>query len=638
MTLTAWRSRGGHLTATTLAVAIAFCGLTAEARRQALQDSWSMATQAGNNLNRAINHEIGRSIESLGLSLQAVVDNRQTPGVSELDPKLRKLVLFDRAIMAKHFGVVLVLDERGSVIIESGADTPRRESLADREYFTYHRDHTDAGLHVSAPYVGRTMNQWVVAVSRRLSHADGSFAGVVMGTILLDSIHALFSDLDLGPGGTLMLYRDDGIVLMRQPYREAHIGTNVSGTEAYRLAMLAPRGQYVATATLDNTRRLFTYSRIERTSLVASVSFAIADIEADWWRQTFYVGLIALGLCGALIAAAFRLQSELRKRQSAEGAARESETTFRLLAENCSDMVSRIGPDGIRRYVSPASQRLLGRAPETLVGRRPQEKVHPNDVAAVTAAGDLMRSGEAEETSVTYRTRHADGAWVWVESTIRVVRDPMTGKPDGLVAVSRDVTDRKALEARLAQLASLDGLTGVANRRSFDEALDREWLRCAREGLPISLLLIDLDHFKAMNDHYGHQRGDECLRQVGATLGVAVRRAGDLSARYGGEEFVILLPGTDAAGALSVAERVRAEIEALAFPHIGYGCATAVVTVSIGVATLNPISGRAMANAGTLVEMADQRLYEAKRGGRNRVVHTPEALKTMRASIEPASP
>jgi diguanylate cyclase (GGDEF)-like protein len=117
-----------------------------------------------------------------------------------------------------------------------------------------------------------------------------------------------------------------------------------------------------------------------------------------------------------------------------------------------------------------------------------------------------------------------------------------------------------------------------------------------------------------------------------------VRCAGDLSARYGGEEFVILLPGTDAAGALSVAERVRAEIEALAFPHIGYGCATAVVTVSIGVATLNPISGRAMANAGTLVEMADQRLYEAKRGGRNRVVHTLEALVTIRASAEPASP
>jgi diguanylate cyclase (GGDEF)-like protein/PAS domain S-box-containing protein len=621
MSLTTKRFHEGYLTVIAVAVAVAFCGLAVQARRQALDDSWSMAAQAGSNLNRAVAKEIGRTIESLGLSLLAVADNRQIAGVDELAPKLRKLVLFDRAITATHIGVVLVLDEHGSVTIESGSDTPRPDSLADREYFTYHRDHSDASLHISAPYRGRTAQQWVIAVSYRLSRPDGSFAGVVMGTILLDSIRTFFTAMDLGPGGALSLYRDDGIMLMRVPYSEAYLGSDISNTAVYRRVMLAPQGQFVGTATLDNTRRFFTYSRIAGTSLVSSVSFAVADIEANWRRQTLYVGLITLGLVGALTAASLRFHHELRKRHAAEGAARQSETTFRLLAENCSDMVTRLGLDGIRRYVSPASQRLLGRSPETLVDRRPQEQVHPDDLATMAAAEQRLRFGGAEETCLTYRARHTSGAWVWIESTLRIVRDPKTGAPDGLIAVSRDVTDRKDLEAQLARLANLDGLTGVANRRSFDEALEREWRRCAREAVPISLLLGDLDHFKAMNDHYGHRRGDECLRRVGAIFAGAVQRAADLSARYGGEEFVILLPGADMEGALTVAERVRAAIEALGLPHIGFGCATAVVTISVGVATLYPMPGVAVQNVGTLIDLADRNLYEAKRAGRNRVVH-----------------
>ncbi len=138
--------------------------------------------------------------------------------------------------------------------------------------------------------------------------------------------------------------------------------------------------------------------------------------------------------------------------------------------------------------------------------------------------------------SITVRGIRKDGSLVWVETSTRVIRDETTGEPREFVIALRDVDERKALEERLAALAMTDGLTGLANRRAFDEALSREWKRTLRKGSAISLLLLDLDHFKEFNDGYGHQVGDDCLRAVAATLRATVRES-DVAARYGGENW-----------------------------------------------------------------------------------------------------
>ncbi len=168
----------------------------------------------------------------------------------------------------------------------------------------------------------------------------------------------------------------------------------------------------------------------------------------------------------------------------------------------------------------------------------------------------------------------------------------------------------------LERLSQLDGLTGVANRRRFDYVLDAEWRRGCRTGAPLSLVLLDIDAFKAFNDTYGHLRGDECLRQVAGALAGALGRAGDLVARYGGEEFAALLSGVGSEEASNVAERLRANVQALRVPH-GNSPAAGVVTISGGVATLTPTE---RGDSAALVAAADQALYEAKRRGRNRVV------------------
>ncbi len=167
----------------------------------------------------------------------------------------------------------------------------------------------------------------------------------------------------------------------------------------------------------------------------------------------------------------------------------------------------------------------------------------------------------------------------------------------------------------LREMAFRDGLTGVFNRRYFDERYQTEWRRAQRSGGPLSLIMIDVDHFKRYNDHYGHQAGDDCLRAVASALNGELNRPADLLARYGGEEFVCILPETGIEGARLEAERMRQAVEQLALPHAGVETG-ARVTVSVGVACIAGIADEAPA---LLLSWADQQLYRAKQSGRNRV-------------------
>ena len=199
------------------------------------------------------------------------------------------------------------------------------------------------------------------------------------------------------------------------------------------------------------------------------------------------------------------------------------------------------------------------------------------------------------------------------------------GKLIAVVETLRDMTDQKRAETALKTLAASDGLTGLANRRSFDQTLVMEWSRAQRTKKPLSLLFADVDFFKLYNDLHGHQKGDECLRAVASVIGENAFRPADLSARYGGEEFAIIMPETDQDGACKVAERLRDVIARLRLTHGAPG-AGPLVTLSIGIASQIP--GEDLC-AEFLLQQADQALYTAKNSGRNRVVSADNVLATL---------
>jgi diguanylate cyclase (GGDEF)-like protein len=183
-----------------------------------------------------------------------------------------------------------------------------------------------------------------------------------------------------------------------------------------------------------------------------------------------------------------------------------------------------------------------------------------------------------------------------------------------VVETLRDITIQHEAQLALKTLASVDGLTGLANRRAFDIRLDEECRRAQRNAGAVSLLMIDIDNFKAFNDTFGHQGGDDCLKQIARVIGGELLRPGDLAARYGGEEFAVIMPATPSHGAIIVAERLRSAVEALAIHHPS--SPSGIVTLSIGTAAASAADA---ASPAALVASADAALYKAKRDGRNRV-------------------
>jgi diguanylate cyclase (GGDEF)-like protein/PAS domain S-box-containing protein len=302
-----------------------------------------------------------------------------------------------------------------------------------------------------------------------------------------------------------------------------------------------------------------------------------------------------------------------------ETLARKDDLNFQVLTENSVDLLCRVGLDYTMHYVSPACFRILGWTQEEMIGVGPEAFILAEDLHLMEAAAGRVLSPGLENSPSTVRMRKRDGGFLWMEMNARLVRDPETGEPSEMVVVMRDITERKLLLEELSNLAFFDGLTGLANRRGFDQALQRQWERTRRDNAAISLLLLDIDHFKRLNDQYGHPTGDDCLRAVAAAVRGAIRSI-DIAARYGGEEIAVILYPMEAPGACSTAERLRATIEALHLPHRESPQEGGWLTASIGVATAAVHPGGIVGMPASLLLAADNALYKAKHEGRNLVV------------------
>ncbi|MBF0302749.1 MAG: diguanylate cyclase [Desulfamplus sp.] len=220
------------------------------------------------------------------------------------------------------------------------------------------------------------------------------------------------------------------------------------------------------------------------------------------------------------------------------------------------------------------------------------------------------------------KLKKKNGTSFWSSTYAKRAFD-IIGRTDGfygfVMDISRNIRMEKELQKANAQLiciATLDGLTQIPNRRKFDDYLSLEWKRAARDSRPISIIMCDIDFFKPYNDNYGHQGGDETLRQVAKCIASNCKRPADLAARYGGEEFVVVLPDTDSDGAVQVAENLRIAVRSLEIPH-KYSKVHTCVTISVGVSTAIPANQDC---SSTLIAQADAGLYKAKKLGRDRVV------------------
>jgi diguanylate cyclase (GGDEF)-like protein/PAS domain S-box-containing protein len=353
------------------------------------------------------------------------------------------------------------------------------------------------------------------------------------------------------------------------------------------------------------------------------------DVNADTWQatQARYRGF-ALAICTLLLAlialATFvvhlqkrtgarlsalnaQLGRQLRELEAAQEGLRLADTVVRHTGEG----VLVLDPELRVVSANPGFVRITGRDVEGTLGRAPP--IFDEDPEALKLVRTRMQAGGHWEG--TLWARRADGDRFPLDASADRVLDAQ-GRVQHVVMVFRDVTEQKLLEDRLRELSATDGLTLLANRRSFDESLERAWHHATRHGEPVSLIMIDIDHFKSYNDLYGHGGGDRCLQQVATAIAAGVRHEGALVARYGGEEFAVILPRTGAQEASEIAEGLRRRVEALGIAHAGSPTGSRV-TISVGISTRTPPQ---TADFVDLMQSADQALYKAKEGGRNGVV------------------
>jgi len=356
-------------------------------------------------------------------------------------------------------------------------------------------------------------------------------------------------------------------------------------------------------------------------------------VESQYVFQTFE-GRWLEAHATAVSTGTLRLIVDVTEKRLAQFETEKTAAEYRALFDNSVAGIFRSTIDGVMLKVNPAMGRLSGfeSGDEMVVEMNDiarQWYVDPNRRSDFQRM--ITRDGKVNDFVSEVR-RHKTGETIWVSETVWIVYDH-AGNPAYYEGTVVEITDRKQAEEeikrtnlKLLSLAATDGLTGLMNRRSFDEILERELVNAASTGKPLSLIMMDVDHFKSYNDHYGHPAGDECLRFLSHVIKAVCRQPSDIACRYGGEEMAIILPATSADSALAAAKRLCESVRGLKLQHEANP--RGIVTISAGVATLVPGPHDVTA---TLVRRADEALYAAKHGGRDRIeIHSPKSDSTSR--------
>ena len=507
----------------------------------------------------------------------------------------------------------------------SSFDTVPAVNNADREYFRFHQSHPEeAGPRISEPLISRVTGRPTLVMTRRLPNADGSFGGVVFAAIDLVYFRSFYQGFEADQGRAVTLMKTNGKVLVHR--QDELVGKDMGGSVLFVSRLKeASTGLYSIVSPFDGQRKQFTFEIVAEFPVVISVAVAEDAILAEWRGSRNFDFLLGAVISAILVGLAALLMHQFRERSKMAKMLRERERGYRLLAENVEDVVTRLDLNGKRLYMSPSIEKMLGWTPADALQHEGYEIVHPAHREFVQNL--VRRLGPTERTAMCeYLMRSKSGDYLWVESQFSFVEGSDSSLPEVLVVV-RDISKRKAAEdqlvaanARLKDLSETDTLTGIANRRKFDETFEREFKRCHRARSQLSLLFIDIDKFKGFNDTYGHTAGDECIQRVASALKSTLKRPGDLVARYGGEEFAVLLPETEVQNAETVAEALRLAVSDMAIPHQGNSHGR--VTISIGVAgsRCDAASSPAAVLAG-----ADTALYVSKQNGRNQISFAAES-------------
>jgi diguanylate cyclase (GGDEF)-like protein/PAS domain S-box-containing protein len=550
---------------------------------------------------------------------------RTAEALGHLDSEEQRTPKVIRRILAPSGGApdanfwVHFIDVRGVGVAASNDAPIAGVSYADRPYFRAHLGAEDRGLIVGTPEIGRVSKRRVFFLSRRVVSTTGEFIGVVVAPVSADVFAGVFKNALFQPTVSISLIHTDGKIIARAPRSQESFGAVTTGSELYRRVKISPSDSYEGVSPVDGQRRVFSYQTLGALPLTVAVGIA-----SESWTNGIKEVLAAAGVGFAIILTVMvfsghfalrsfrsleRSDADQRRLNQDLRAARDElargEKRLRMITDSLPALVSYI--DAQERYVFHNShyRHIPGIDTSAMLGRTMREVFGDEMYSVVKEPVAAALAGER----VSFERTITPGG---IERHLKYEYTPdfdVDGAVVGFYTMVTDITDMKLIQARLAQLARVDSLTGLPNRNQLYERLGEALARCRRGGAQVGCLYLDIDHFKAINDSLGHAGGDEVLRQFGARLQTCVRET-DLVARLAGDEFVILVEGLDQPAG---GERVAAKIIEAMRPPFDLGGHPRAITTSVGVA----ISDGREDDADALLKKADEALYRAKSTGKN---------------------
>ncbi|WP_157270641.1 diguanylate cyclase domain-containing protein [Azohydromonas aeria] len=627
-----------------LALVALFLGFEWRARAAALEAAQAHSAQ----LAAAVLRQSVELTRQAALVTGLVREAQEGAGTGERALELLRHALAAQAGAQPDLREVAVHAADGRLLASSAAAGEESGSARGLPFFEAQRGAGRDALRVGTPLRAPRQGEWLIPVSRRLQSGDGEFAGVVVALLRLRGLDARFAAWDVPPGTVLALHGGDGTLLARHPFVEQAIGmdreASVLSSEHWSGAA---SGTFDAVSPLDGVERRYGYARDDALPLLALAGVPREAALAAWREQAARDGALAAALL-LLVAlggawAARAVAAQRRAAQALERSMRHLGDLERAIDAHAAVDVSDL--NGTLLHVNARFREISRYGDDELVGQNlrmldadRQPATYFQSMWRTLAAGGVWK-GEV-------RHRAKDGTHHWLDTTI-VPCAGAEGQPGRYIAVRSDVSARKQAEIELrqaqhhvaelnqelARLAAFDEVTGLPNRRQLNGALAGELRRAQRSGLPLSVLCVGVDHFEALLDGDGAAAGEDCLRRMAMAVRNVQRRPGDLAARWSGAEFAVLLPDTDAAGALAVAEMVRCGVEMLAIAH--GASPRGRVTASIGVYALRPTLHD---HPQTLLERATQALWQAREGGGNQVqLHGPVVAEQAAVADESAA-
>jgi len=653
--------------------------------------TWQPYEQAMKNSiverNRGHAEQIASDIDwKFGEKIRILKFAAHSADLKSMDPGRQATVLSNIAAQYPDVQLAVVSNVSGQQTARwDGKPADQSINYLDREY--YHTVVATGATAISGVLVAKSTQKLGIVIAEPIKDDDQTLLGILIINIELRQLINHVGEMKIGNLGYAYIVNSKGEIIIHPDLGLIDNGMDESSLSPIMAAISGQTGwvEYE----LDNQTRLAGYSyvpstkwgvivqqplseamhnviNLKKNSIVIMISAAIiamligltiagalakpiTDISEATNRLakgdlTIKLEVMSLDEIGKLADNFNNMTTQLVKRDEA---LRESEEKYRSLVENVNIGVYRMNDNGEKPFiqVNPAMAKIFGYDRVEEFMKNSLRSLFHDSEELKTVLEDVVCNGFVKNREIALLKK--DGILIWCSLTITAQYDEK-GNIKWLDGVMEDITERKqaadtlhlahnelenqvakrtqelmVVNKELQKLSFMDGLTEIANRRYFDEILEKEWQRVKRNKTSLALIMIDVDFFKAYNDTYGHVAGDECLKMIAGILKASTKRATDLVARYGGEEFIVVLPDTDVAGAAMVGETVRVNVEKLGIIHRNSPISDRV-TISVGIAVVGAAWNIVPMD---IIAAADKALYQAKQGGRNKIVMMENIVK-----------